>query len=152
MVAQNIGIIYSANQQVIRAVIDTRISLDANGNRIVVPGDDSQLALHQGSIKNGEAWATVPCAIYDTHTSTLETHAYLGLSGIPMVTDRCIVISPNAVSPTVAAVVLGDPLIDTHPLGALVADTTGQAAVGLPVVSGVAQIPVTPPVTGGATA
>ncbi len=112
MSAKNVGIIYSANQQVIRRTIDTRIELDANGNRIIVPGDDKHLTHHQNAVLDGEVWTTVPCAIYDTHSHVLDTHAYLGLSGIPGVTDRHALVDE---SNTVQAVVLVDPAVDAPP-------------------------------------
>lgn len=145
MAATVVGIVYSKNQQVIRRIIHTRW-LGYNADRTPIPdpnADDSQLQHHKNAMHPNEAWAEIPFADYDAITSDIDIHTHLGLTGIPRVTDRCIVHANGQVH----AVVCGDPTIDTHPLGTLVADTTGQAAVGMAVVNGVAQIPLPPPVT-----
>lgn len=142
MAATQVGIIYSSSQKVIRQIIHTRwLGYDKNRNPIPDPNaDDSSLDAHKNAMLPGESWATIPISDYDTITSHSGLHTYLGLTGTPGVSDRCIVHGNGLVK----AVVLGDPQIDTHPLGALVADTTGKAVVGLSVVNGIAQIPAPP--------
>src|ERR1700748_2629187 len=134
MAANNVGIVYSQNQQVIRRIIDTRyIGYNANGARIPNPNaNDALLTPHQNSIKPGEAWATIPVSAYDQISTHQGLHNYLGLTGIPGVTDRCIVYNNGVV----VAVICGDPLITpNNPLGTIALDTTGQATVGLQVLN-----------------
>lgn len=146
MTAKNIGIIYSASQQIIRRTIDPRwLGWDRTGQttndpyfRVPDPNaENEEAAMAQIALKNGEAWAVVPIDEYDTHTHPLQTHQYLGLTGIPGITDRCIVHDGVKVQ----AVITGDPAIDTHSLGTVIADATGKASVGMQVVNGVVLIP-----------
>lgn len=139
MPAQNVGIVYSKNQQVIRRVIHTRwIGYDENHNPIIDPNaHDDLLKPHKEKLFPGEGWTVIPCDIYDSHKHVMDHHTFLKLKGIPGVTDRCIVHDGG----NVKAVVLADPLIDTHPAGMLATDVTGQAEVGHAVIKGVAQIP-----------
>ena len=125
-----IVIVYSPNQNKRRAVI--------------TPDDDSQVPIHTANIVKGEAVLVGSLSDYQQIGPDAMLAAFTGQQPT---SDRCIVISPDAVNPTVVAVCLADPLIDTHPLGQLAVDTTGQAYVGLPVVGGVAQVPVAPPPT-----
>jgi len=56
-------------------------------------------------------------------------------TGRPPSSDRCIVKGADG---TVAAVIHGDPTLDTHPLGQILHDITGNARVGQMVVAGIA--------------
>lgn len=126
MAQTQVVIIYSPNQNKRRTVI--------------IPDDDSQIPIHTANIVKGEAVMVGSLSDYQTIGPDAMLVAHTGQQPS---SDRCIVHDGL----TVKACVLGDPLIDTHPLGTLAIDTTGQASVGLSVVNGVAVIPVqTPPV------
>lgn len=123
MAQTQVIIIYSPNQNVRR--------------RVIIPDDDNQISIHSDNIAKGEAVLIGNIQDYQMVGPDAMLAAHTGQQAA---TDRCIVISPNAINPTVAAVVRGDPLIDVHPLGRLAIDITGQAAVGMSVVNGVAVI------------
>lgn len=127
MAQTKVVIVYSPNQNKRRTVI--------------IPDDDSHISIHTANIVKGEA----------VMVGNLSDYQFIGpdallanFIGQQPTSDRCIVYANGQVQ----AVVLGDPSIDKHPLGTLAIDTTGQAYVGLPVINGLAQIPVpSPPVS-----
>jgi hypothetical protein len=102
-------IVYSPNQNLRRTVI--------------IPDDDSQISIHTANILPGEAVLVGSLADYISIGPDAMLMAYTGRQPS---SDRCMVISND----NVVAVFKGDPLIDTHPLGEVVADVTGKAMVG----------------------
>lgn len=132
MAQTQIVIVYSPNQNKRRSVI--------------IPDDDSQIPIHIANLLKGEAFMVGLLSDYQA----IGPDALLALhTGKSPASDRCIVHNGLMVQ----AVVLGDPLIDTHPLGTMALDTTDKAAIGLSVVNGVAVIPAPPinavPAVGG---
>lgn len=120
MPATKVIIIYSPNQNRRRTVI--------------IPDDDSQIPIHTANIVKGEAVLVGDISDYRSIGPDAMLVAHTGKQPS---SDRCIVHSNGKV----VACVLGDPLIDTHPAGALTIDNTGKATVGLSVDNGVAVIP-----------
>ena len=124
MAQTKVVIVYSPNQNLRRAVIK--------------PDDDSQIPIHTANIAKGEAVLVGSLSDYQTIGPDAMLAAHTGKQPT---SDRCIVHGNGQVM----AVVRGDPLIDTHPLGTVALDTTGQAYAGLPVVGGIAIIPAPAP-------
>lgn len=121
MAQTKVVIVYSPNQNKRRTTI--------------IPNDDSEVAGHAANIASGEMVMIGDLSDYRNIGPDAMLVTYTGQQAT---SDRCIVIAQN----TVAAVILGDPLIDKHPLGTLAIDVTGKATIGLPVINNVAQIPV----------
>lgn len=105
-----VGVVYSAAQQIIR--------------RVIVPDSDSQLAAFQQLMMPGEAWNTIPLASYNKLTSPQAIHDFLGLTGQPGVTDRCVVVNSAGL---VTLSCCADPGIDA-PNGVML--NTDHATVG----------------------
>ena len=112
MAITKVGIVYSAGQQVIRRIIHPHAS-------------DSELDdVHANDISEGEVFVKMDAAAYNTHNCPQGIHTYLGLSGIPGISDRHFVIGTNN---TVVAIVLGDPACgDAHCHGHMVCAGTNN--------------------------
>jgi hypothetical protein len=109
---------------------------------VIIPDDDSEVPIHLANILPGEAAFAGSLAQY--HGIGPDAMVFAKTGHAPL-SDRCIVVAPNAVPQSVAAVIRADPAIDSHPLGNIIIDVTGQAVPGLLVVNGVAVLPVFPP-------
>jgi hypothetical protein len=98
MPATVVGIIYSKNQEVIRARIDTRPEVRFTGRytdegqpineRIMTDGNDGHLAHYIQNLLPGEGWKTVDLETHDRLMNNPEgnghhlLHVHLGLKGI----------------------------------------------------------------------
>lgn len=141
MPSTKVGIVYSKSQGIIRRTIDARQRTIPHPDR---PGEslriwdkefarDTHLLPHWAGMARGEAWEEIPVEVYDTFRVPLDAHRYLGLKGIPAITDRYCVVSPDGY---VKAVVCADPSCgDTHPDGRLIHDL--KAVVGWRYIKGI---------------
>ena len=111
-------------------------SLNQNKRRtVVIPDDDSHIPVHTANIQPGEAVLLGSLAEYKAigPDAMLVNH-----TGKQPSNDRCVIHANGKIN----AVVSADPLIDTHPLGQIIHDTTGVARVGYTVTNGVINIPI----------
>lgn len=120
MAATKVVIIYSPNQNLRRTVI--------------IPSDDSEVRVHAANIHPGEAVLVGTLADYQKIGPDAMV---LAATGIAPTSDRCAVVDHTG---KVAAVVKGDPLIDSHPLGTLVAHP--MAITGGRLINGIYAAPV----------
>lgn len=140
MAITRVGIHYSASQQVIRQIhhFDRIVDPVTGKWRMmtaaeVAAADENKLISHQQrKTKPGEVFTTMPHADYHSINAHQAVHSYLGLTGVAGVTDRHAVVDKTG---NVVAVVFGDPAVDIHPAGDLVAHPS--AIAGDKIVKGV---------------
>lgn len=120
MAQTKVVIIYSPNQNVRRTVI--------------IPDDDSQIPIHTANIVKGEAVLVGSLSDYQTIGPDAMLVAHTGQQAS---NDRCAVVGNLG---NIIAVVRGDPLIDTHPLGTLIAHST--AITGGTLINGIYTAPI----------
>ena len=108
MALTKVGIVYSLAQNLRR--------------RVIVPDDDGELVFHKSSLAYGEAYIELPYATFQQFDSPTDLDAFLAieLNSANPGSDYCLVVDANDV---IQACILADPIIDSHPLGTVIADT-----------------------------